>query len=398
MITLGLPFPPDSGARIRDFNLIREISRNAKVCLCSLLTEDLPPNIDELWQYCETIETYGPPRGIEVWVSIMRGWRSGRPVATRPFYFPGMATKIRSILESHSVDLVQIEHSFLACYRDELPSLTNCRTVLSLHNVGSRQYQRMVLLETGILSRFGFRIKASLMRSWEAGIAARFDRCIVVSDEEAHLLHAENSSLRVAVIENGVDCERFQPLPDRSPEDSLLFFGVLSYPPNTDAMVWFTREIWPRIRSEVPRALFNIVGHSPPPALRRLDAIDGVSVIGPVKDPVPAYERCKIAIVPLRAGGGTRLKILEAMALGRMVISTSIGCEGLDVVSGYHLIVADTPTEFTAAVVRALRDPELRERISANARNLVENRYSWKIIGSRLSAVHMKTAASHVAS
>lgn len=387
MVTLGLPYPPDSGTRIRDFNILRQLSMSFKVCLCSLLTEELPPDMEQLNQCCETIETFRPSGATTAWTAGLRGLRSRRPLATSLYYFQAMADKIRFMLESRSVDLVQIEHSFLACYRDAIPPEAGCLTILSFHNVGSLQYRRIASLKTGIRRQLGFLAKAALMQGWEARIASRFDRSLVVSEKEGDLLRAKNPGLRVSVIENGVDCRQFQPLQERSSAPTLLFLGVLSYPPNTDAVMWFLREIWPRLRSEVPGVQLNIAGHSPPAAVQRLNAFEDVSVRGFVKESLPLYENATVVIVPLRAGGGTRLKILEAMAFGRVVVSTSIGCEGLRVVSGEHLIVADTPEEFAAAVVRVLREPELRRCIAANARKLVEKHYSWENIGQKL--VHL---------
>jgi len=396
MVTLGLPYPPDSGTRIRDFNILRQLSSRFKVCLCSLLTEELPPNSEELRQYCETIETFRPSSAFAPWAALFRGWGHSRPLATRPYYFQGMAEKIQHILESRSVDLVQIEHSFLACYRDAIPPESVCRTILSFHNLGSLQYRRIASLKTGILPQLGFMAKAALMRGWEGKIASCFDRSLVVSGKERDLLQVENPALHVSVIENGVDCERFQPLPEPSLGANLLFLGVLSYPPNTDGVLWFTREIWPQIRGQMPGAKLNIAGHSPPAAMQRLNSIEGVSVKGFVKEPLTLYGGSSVVIVPLRAGGGTRLKILEAMAFGRLVVSTSVGCEGLEVVSGEHLIVADTPHDFAAGVVRALNDPELRQRITAKARKLVETHYSWENIGRKLVDVYLETCSEGV--
>jgi sugar transferase (PEP-CTERM/EpsH1 system associated) len=390
-ITLGLPFPPDSGTRIRDFNLIRQVSTKVEICLCSLLTEDLPPEWRALQQYCETIETYRPSAPASAWSSWVQGSGSSRPLATRPFYFESFDKKIREILDSQRIDVVQIEHSFLACYRQAIPAASKAKTILSFHNVGSLQYRRIASLNTGLRAKLGFMAKAILMQGWEARIAARFDRSIVVSRKEGRLLHNEDHSLRLSIIENGVDCDLFKPLPESASDPSILFLGVLSYPPNTDAVQWFVREAWPSILSRIPGAQLHVAGHSPPPALQHLHGKNGVSIHGYVEDPQTLYSRATLVIAPLRAGGGTRLKILEAMALGRPVVSTSIGCEGLEVISGEHLIVANGAHDFASAVIQALSSSDLRQRIATNARNLVETRYSWRGIGHKLVDVYQET-------
>jgi glycosyltransferase involved in cell wall biosynthesis len=388
MITLGLPYPPDSGTRIRDFKLLREISFGAQVSLCSLLTEEPPADIAALQQLCQTVDTYNPGQGAIEWSSLLSGSLAARPVATRPFYFKEFAHKIHSIVTTQAIDVVQIEHSFLACYRDAIPAKAECRTALSFHNIGSLQYRRIASLKTGIYKQLGFRIKAALMSGWEARCASRFDRTIVVSKQEGDLLRESNVSLRPVVIENGVDCVNLTLLPEHVGQHELFFIGVLGYPPNADGVVWFAKDIWPSICTAAPDVRLNIAGHSPPPNVIALNDLPNVTVQGFVEDVLPYYEKTTVVIVPLRAGGGTRLKILEAMAFGRPVVSTSIGCEGLDVVSGEHLLIADESDAFAAAVVRLLGDPDLRQKIAANARKLVEERYDWRVIGGKLLKVY----------
>jgi glycosyltransferase involved in cell wall biosynthesis len=221
------------------------------------------------------------------------------------------------------------------------------------------------------------------MRRWEPRYAERFDRCIAVSDEDKSLLLSANPSLQIKIIPNGVDAKVLQPLALEVTPPALLFIGTMSYAPCIDAVAYLCDQILPHIRRELSGVELWIVGADPTPEVSALNR-DGIHVTGRVKDVVPYYRRSAVSVVPLRAGGGTRLKILEAMALGRPVVSTSIGCVGLDVVDGEHLLVADNPKQFSDQVVRLLSDRTLYERIRTNARQLVVNRYDWDIIVGQL--------------
>jgi len=215
-----------------------------------------------------------------------------------------------------------------------------------------------------------------------------FDHCLVVSPDEARLLKKAVPAAKLSIIENGVDCANLRPLPPALNSSQLLFVGVMAYPPNADAVVHFCKSILPLIRRAIPEVRLTVVGHAPPMEVQTLASSGEVSVTGFVNDPIPYYAGASVCVVPLRAGGGTRLKILEAMALGRPVVTTSIGCEGLDVTDGEHLLIGDTAADFAQQVVRLLSEQELRNRIVVAARSLVEKRYDWTIIADKLARAY----------
>jgi glycosyltransferase involved in cell wall biosynthesis len=260
------------------------------------------------------------------------------------------------------------------------------------------QYRQMALLEVGFAARALYRLKAFAMSKVERRYVPRFDCCVVVSPAERELLQRALPEVRPVVIENGVDCAQLQPLPESAPGSGLLFAGVMSYPPNTDGVMFFARSILPRIRAFVPDAKLFIVGHSPPERVKALGSEPGIEVTGYVNDILPYYRLSNVTVVPLRAGGGTRLKILESMALGRAVVSTTAGCAGLDVRHGVHLLVADHPQQFADCVVQLLGDDALRAELAGNARRLVEEHYDWPTIGGRLALAHREILARRIAS
>jgi sugar transferase (PEP-CTERM/EpsH1 system associated) len=390
-VTFGLPYPPDSGARMHDFYLIKHVGEHHDVTVLSLITEaDDVEHLASLSQYCDRVEVVEARRRSlrEAVKGIGRHLRAGFPLATYPFVYDEMMSKLSELVAQDHVDVVQIEHSFLAPYVEANPADGRCRSVLSFHNLGVRQYRRMVGLQTGSVAKALFVLKWLMMRGWEARYAERFDHCIVVSPVEKELLQSANPTLAISTVENGVDVRGRRPLPEALVGNDLLFVGTMGYPPNADAVLYFCRSILPLIRREIPNVRLIVVGHAPTSKVRSLAEQDDVVVTGSVPDVIPYYQQARVAVVPLRGGGGTRLKILEAMALGRPVVSTSLGCEGLRVVDREHIMMADTPTEFAARVIELLADARLRRKLTINARSLVEAHYDWEIISQKLLALY----------
>jgi glycosyltransferase involved in cell wall biosynthesis len=396
-VTLGSPYPPDSGVRIRDYQIITRIAAHHSVTLLGLLySEDEVRTLSHLEQFCDRVD-YEVMRPDSVWKGPCRlvgHLKAGRPLATYPFYYDGMAQKIRRAVLETGAKIVQVEHSFLAPYIEAIRANAGCKAVLSLHNLGVRQYGGMRHLNMTAAEKAESWLKWLAMIGWEARYASRFDRTITVSRLERDLLRSGAPRLTVDIIPNGCDTRAVVPLPEATAGNGLLYVGTLGYPPNSDAVLHFTQTILPLIRRRVPDTTLVVVGHRPSPAVRRLADRGDIVLAGTVSDLLPYYREAKVCIVPLRAGGGTRLKILEAMALGRPVVSTQVGCEGLEVSDGEHLLVADAPADFADRVVQLITDAQLRQRLRQNARALVESVYDWSVICHRLLRLYEELAQS----
>ncbi len=206
------------------------------------------------------------------------------------------------------------------------------------------------------------------------------DAVLTTSLEDRNLLASELVGTPIRVVPNGVDTDFFRPGTEDEDPRKLLFTGAMNYAPNADGVAHFCAEILPIIRAVVPEVSLSVVGRDPPPRVQSL-ARDGVAITGTVPDVRPWMNGAAVFVVPLRVGGGTRLKILEAMASGRPVVSTSLGCEGLDVKDGHNILVADTPAAFAAAVVRCLRDPSSVARSGPTAGPSFKSAYQWDAIG-----------------
>jgi sugar transferase (PEP-CTERM/EpsH1 system associated) len=391
MVTNYLPYPQLSGGQIRIYNLLRRVADRHEVSLAALLESPQDADgVSHLRQFCARVETaHVQQRGRLSKAVGMAGYLlEGKPPDLMLLHSEELIGKIKQLSATIDFDIVQME-SVMGLYLETFPSPKRYRSIMMFQNFTAQQFERMSHVERRGTKRLRAWVNGVTMGHWEPRYAERFDRCTTVSHIDRRSLLRANARLHVDVIPNGVDLENYQPLPlpaaDASP--SLMFIGSMDYPPCVDAAIYFCQEILPLIRQAIGAAEMWIVGRNPLPDVWELDG-DGVHVTGTVEDVVPHYAHSTVCVVPLRAGGGTRLKIVEAMALGRPVVSTSIGCEGLDVVDGEHLLIADTPEQFAEKTVRLLRDRALYRSICANARRLVEAQYGWDRIAERLTDVY----------
>jgi sugar transferase (PEP-CTERM/EpsH1 system associated) len=394
IITDKVPYPVISGAPLRTYNLLRRVAREHEVWLAAMTeTPEQVAGIAHLQQFCRGVEVADGRQlsALARPAALLRYLLSGRPPELRLYFSQDLVERIQRLIASVDFDLIQIEHSHMALYLDAIPARLQEHAVLMLHDVVFQQYDRIARLEPRGARRLRLRLYSRSMRRWEPRFAGRFARCVTVSQADRQLLLAKNPRLRVDVVPNGVDTERYQPLPEEGATPALIFVGNMDFTPCVDAAVHFCRHVLPRIRRAVPGVQLWIVGKSPRAEVVRL-AGEGVHVTGLVDDVRPYYERSTVAVVPLRAGGGTRLKILEAMALGRPVVSTRIGCEGLDLVDGEHLFVTDEPAQFAERTVRLLNDGALRRSMTGVARRHVVCRYDWNGIAEGLMRIYAETA------
>ena len=378
-VTTVPPWPPDRGSQIRDFELMRRVSAVHDVTvLCTAHRAEGEAAAQALTAFGVRLEWYAPePQGI---ASLATWLLRGFPAAAWSWCNPAIQREITRRIRDRTVDVLQVEHSFLAPLIDAVPHTPRVSTLLDLHNVAESQYATYVRMEARWLSRWMERGRAWLMTGWEARWAARYAGVVTTSVPDAEQIRRAWSSDQQRgrsplVVPNAVDTDRLQPLPP-SGGRGLLFVGNLAYRPNADAVRWLGEAIVPMVRHAEPTATLTVVGGGAPSSLANAP-FDGVSLRGRVDDLAPLYAAATVAVVPLRAGGGTPLKMLEAMALGRPIVATSLACAGLDVRAGTHVLIEDDPRRFADAVVALLRDEARCAELSVAARALVEARYSW---------------------
>jgi glycosyltransferase involved in cell wall biosynthesis len=261
------------------------------------------------------------------------------------------------------------------------------RHVLDLHNAMYIVTERLAGHETNPLKRLIIQHEARALARYEAELCARYDRVTFVTDEDRKLIGQQIARWKVQVPDRHlttipicIDPAEKQPIRPVSQPRRITALGVMFWPPNAEGALWFAREIWPLIRTQQPQLTFTIVGKDPPDYLTQLHGTDGIEVLGFVTDVESILAETAVFVVPLRAGGGMRVKILDTWSWGLPIVSTSIGAEGIEVRDGENILIADTPGAFSAAVLRAAADHDLNQRLRHNGRRWVEEKYDWKTI------------------
>jgi glycosyltransferase involved in cell wall biosynthesis len=288
--------------------------------------------------------------------------------------------RLHALLGSKEFDLVHVDSLDLVRF---LPDLKPLPVVCTHHNAESELLRRRAENESSAIRREYFRHQANLLAREERYWLPRVDLNVAVSDDDARTLSAIAPRARVVSVPNGVDVEYFQPRPGR--QEGCVFVGGTTWYPNRDALTWFMTDILPILRSLGELSPVTWVGRASERERQLYDGKDGACLTGYVDDIRPFVASGACFIAPLRVGGGTRLKILDAWSMGKAVVSTSIGCEGLAAVHGVNILIADTPAAFAEAISRVLNDAELRTRLGEAARETVERCYAWSVIGSSMS-------------
>ncbi len=306
--------------------------------------------------------------------ALMRSWCSSYPVDLWKWRVPAVADYVRSLVESHQVDLIVSD--FLFAFAN-VPTDTGAPVILFEHNVEYLIWKRLSEIESNPVKRALFEIEWRKVRTKEAEACRRAGLTIAVSEEDCGRLRRLAPDIECAAIPTGVDTSYFQPAGRSEIAGRLVFSGSMDWHPNEDAVTYFGESILPRIRDQVPHASFAIVGRNPSSRLRDHAARLGMIVSGTVEDVRPWLDEAEVYVVPLRAGSGTRMKIFEALAMGKPVVSTTVGAEGLALIDGKEFVAADSPQNFADAVVALLRDGARRRALGEAGRSLVIERYSW---------------------
>jgi glycosyltransferase involved in cell wall biosynthesis len=399
-----LPFPLNSGKRIRTFNLLARLAERHRVTLLCHRN----PDPDEAVEATEAFRRIGidtividrvvPPKsGPGFYARLAGNLLSPLPYSVATHTSPALAAAASEFAASNPVDVWHCEWTpYAQVLRQALGErLAESPWTVMAHNVESLIWQRYTLAEPNPVKRWYVR------RQWQK--FERFERwsyraatvSIAVSRDDARLMREQYQARRVEVVENGVDIDFFKPQRDvdRNPA-ALLFLGSLDWRPNLDAVSLLLDDIFPRVRAAHPAATLSIVGRRPPAWLTsRASAVPGVRVFADVPDVRPFLATSGMMVVPLRIGGGSRLKILESLAAETPVVSTRIGAEGLQLEPDRHLTIAETPGDMVAAILAAIRRPEEMQEAAEHGRRVVLARYSWKPLAERLSNIWESASA-----
>ena len=378
-VKVGGLWPLDTGGRLRSFNLLSELSQRHQV---SVLTTHLPgEDPDELSRQlprCERVRSfpYAAPKWRDPrfpWV-LLRSWLSRMPVDVWKHRVPELRRETERLLASGEVDLCIADFVFAA---PNVPLAGPVPVLFFAHNVEYQILQRLAAMQEQPLRRLLLALEWRKMRAYEARVCREARLTIAVSPQDRALLQARAPGARVQDVPTGVDIEYFRPngTPERPVE--LVFTGSMDWHPNEDAIRHFIDDILPVVRREVPAVTLTVVGRNPSEELRRAATQAGVKVTGTVRDVRPYIDAAAVYVVPLRIGVGTRLKVFEALSMGKAVVSTGVGVEGLPLAAGQHYLKADSPEAFASAVVTLLRDPSRRLALGSAGQRLTRDRYAW---------------------
>jgi len=387
-VKAGKLLPVDSGGKIRSYNILRHLRRQHELVLLSYYGG----HKDE--EYEREIREH-IPGAVPLWTAALdqSPWARALDYLGR---FPGGAPFAVSKFTSGKVQCIvsrwMAEHRFDVAVCDFLSASRNfphrpaTPTVLFQHNVEAVLWRRMAACQEQWLRKTIYRLEARRMERYERAAVQRFDRVIAVSDRDKALMTAYLNPERITVVPTGVDLSEFHPVPGQEASDPLIVFvGSMDFDANEDGVHYFCRQIWPRIRAQLPQARFRVVGRNPSAAVKSL-ACGNIEIIGRVTSIREHLRQAWVLVVPLRVGGGTRLKIYEGMAMGKAVVSTSVGAEGLEVRHGCNIFLADDPHHFADAVVMMVRRPELRRQYE-KAAAVQASKFDWSNIAGSFAGV-----------
>ena len=382
-----LPYPLTDGGRIRVFNLLKHIAKKNDVSLIALETQTTD------WKNVATIKELG----IKVHLvrnkqalpditpkTVLSAFFNRQPVTVERYRIPAYQEKLKELLSNEVFDVVHYEMFHTAQFYTE----TDLPNVLSLQNVDSEIWRRLQDETKTLFDKWIYWNQKRSFQRYERVLSPKFDAVTCTSEVDAAVFERYCEEGTVEIIPNGVDVTHFTP--DNASEASahLIYIGSMDWYPNEDAVSFFADEILPLIQEHVPDVKFTIVGGNPSERVQKLAEMKGVVVTGRVPEIKPYFAEATVFVVPLRIGSGTRLKILEALAMGKAVVSTTVGAEGLALRDGEEIFIADEPNAFAGSVTRLLTDPELRQKIGRNGRVRVEQDYDWRSIAEKLHKVY----------
>jgi sugar transferase (PEP-CTERM/EpsH1 system associated) len=384
-----LPLPADTGGKIRTLNILKQLAKDNHICLLCFSFEES----DHF--YAQTLKESGievqlvPMSPISLFEKVTGVIFNKLPFSISKYHTKQMGEQIYKLLAKQCFDAIHIDHLHMAVYKD---CFKNIPCFLDEHNVEYKILERCALVEKSWPKRMLYNNQSKKMKRFELQKIKEFNGVFACSIEDQWLLKVSDKT-PIHVIPNGVDTEFFNLQQNLAKEDALVFTGSMDWLPNDDAITYFCKEILPIVWQKYSAIKLYVVGKNPSKLVKELAENDKrVEVTGRVDDVRPFVARSKVFIVPLRIGGGTRLKILEAMAMGKAIVSTTIGAEGIECKDGLDIAIADTPDTFAQKIIDLTKQSEVGENMGLKGRNLVCQKYDWSIVGKKLNTIYREAA------
>ncbi len=384
--------PTTKGGQIRTLEMLRYLHQWHEIHYVALENPDQPEGPARASEYSAKSYPFrhqAPDKRSLAFVGqLMAGAFSSEPLSMSRFHPPGMKKFLEDLIRREQFDAAVVDHLAPMCY---FPDRAHC--VLFQHNVEFMIWRRHAQHAKGALKKYFFGLQADRMFQFERAACREAGHVVACSEADNHLMRTSFDITNVSDVPTGVNIEFFSPptvSANATSAPDFAFVGSMDWLPNEQGVLWFAKEILPIIRRKRPAATFAIVGRTPPPSIKALAADKGITVTGTVPDVRPWFWESSASVVPLLVGGGTRLKIYEAMAARSAVVSTTIGAEGLDYSYPENIRIADTPDDFAAQCLDLVENPGDRQRMTDAAWEMVKSRFSWEVASRRFDEILQK--------
>jgi glycosyltransferase involved in cell wall biosynthesis len=386
------PYPLISGHSLRTYHILKGAAQNHNVTFVTFVQlpehEFKKENLDHLKGFCKGVHPFEIPADlsrITFAKMLFSNLFSSLPFVAQKYDAPLMRQKIREIIQTEHIDLVHVDMLPLTAYINEFENLPK---ILVNHNVESVRLYRWFRTEPNPAKKAYLGIQWLKLKTFEQSAMNKFDGCVVVSELDKELLVKMGVKSRLFVVPNGTNTKFFKPNNGKVVENSVLWIGHMDVHTNKDAVLYFWKDIYPILKMKYPQVKMTFVGTAPPKEIADAAQKDPqVKATGFVDDIRPYIDEAAIMVVPIRIGSGTRLKILDAMAMGKAIVSTSVGCEGINVNDGKDILVADDPQGFADKTISLLKDLEMRINLEKNALKVAET-YDWDLIREKQEVVY----------
>lgn len=400
LITHILPWPPRGGCAQRNYNLIRQAAKEHQLDLVTFYRrehlrhgETLDGGIAAMKRLCREVHVYpvnGDGNRLSYYWTLLKNLFSSDPYSAALYHSPEMIAKVNELLAANDYDVIEIGEIGLLNYADLAPGIPK---VLIHHNVESQLlYRRAEVASNGVMKNY-IKLQAYRTARFEQKGGRTIERHTTCSEVDKKTLERIAPGIKAVVVPNGVDTELFVNTGEPVVPNSLVFVGGLRWLPNRHAMISFAREVWPILKERIPDIKITVGGGGPPEELVELSKKDPNFVVpGFVDDVNSVISQAAVYVVPISVGGGTRLKILDAMSLSKAIVSHPIGAEGIQVQDGENLILASTAEQMADTIVELLQNEELRSKLEQNARRTAEQVYDWGVIAPKLLNIYEELA------
>ena len=390
-LTPQQPYPTHQGTTIRNFNLIRELSKRHQIWLLTFLEADQPADPGPLAQLCQAIKTVSVPQRSTV-RRLYQMLTTSRPDMGWRLWSPQLQEALKNWLQALKFDAVFIEGIEMAPYLPTIKQFApQTKVIYDDHNAEWLLQHRNFMVDAKnprrwVAAAYSF-VQTQRLKRYERQTCQQADGVVVCSQADREAIQYLDSALDVMMVSNGVDLDQYGRYQGSVIPFDLVFTGKMDYRPNIDAMLWFGLEVFPHIQAEHPDATLGIVGQRPHPRLDPLRHNPAITITGFVDEVMPYIAGAKIFVAPFRVGGGTRLKLLEAMAMRKPIVATSVGAEGYPITAGQEMFLVDEPASMAQTICNLLSDQAKRERLGEAGFQFVKANYSWETLVPQLETL-----------